>query len=271
MNDLTAIRKEFLDIYAAVRHLDDDAILHGPTDDSHPHFQRLNALAALEVDDSLARELWQDSALQPVIRHISHLKRMNGLRLEIECAKAIITSNDPWLELERFLYYPNYLELARMEYHGAGLCPGGLVVFLGSGPLPLSLICLCRRYGISGTGIEQVPEYAEISSRLIRSLGLEEHLFIVCGNHYALSATTRFDLIMVGADAMPKDEIFAHLATILPDNARISYRIYEKGLRRLLDTHAAISLPASLVEHTRVRPAPPVNNTAVFVVKKSAG
>ncbi len=267
MLDAQAIKNEFLDIHSAIRHLDEVAILRGPADSFGRQFERLNVLAAMEIDDGVAEALRRDRDLRTVIGEVARLKRINGLRLEIEAAETIIGSDDPWRELERFVYYPNYLELARMEFHGAGLAPGERVVFLGSGPLPLSLISLHRRYGIEGVGIEQDPRYAAIADRLLSALGLDGHIRVIRGNHHTLPLAEECGLVMVGADAMPKDEIFTHLAATLPDHARISYRIYEKGLRRLLDTHTTIPLPAGLEEYARVRPEPPVNNTAVFLVR----
>ena len=74
-------------------------------------------------------------------------------------------------------------------------------------------------------------------------------------------------LVMVAADASPKDEIFTHLKKTLPSGARLSYRIYEKGLRRLMDNQATLDLPHEFKEYLRIRPEPPVNNTSVFLVK----
>jgi hypothetical protein len=74
---------------------------------------------------------------------------------------------------------------------------------------------------------------------------------------------------MVGADARPKDEIFAHLAKALPGGTRLSCRIYEKGLRRLLDDHALSDLPPGFTEYARIRPEPPVNNTSVFLLRNT--
>ncbi len=269
MNDIQTIKTEFLNIYDSIRHLADDRILYGPTETFSSHFKRLNALGARDVGDETAEKLRKDKELQTVIQHISHLKRLNGLRMEIESANAIISSKDPWKELERFIYYPNYMELARMEYHGAELEPHAHVVFLGSGPLPLSLIALCRQYGVTGTGIEKFREYADLSQDLIKALKLDQHIRIIHGDHFSLPLSTDSSLIMVGADALPKDEIFAHIATTLPEGTRVSYRIYEKGLRRLMDIHSTIVLPPGLKEYARIRPRPPVNNTSVFVIRTS--
>jgi len=264
---LDAIKNEFLDIYAAIRDLTDDEILNGPEDIVRLNFERLQRLISRDVDDHLADELLCDREFQSITNRISHLKTINGLRMEIECAQSIIAGTDPWIAVEGFIYYPNYLRLADMEYRGAELKPGDRVVFLGSGPLPLSLISLCKQYGIEGIGIEQVPEYAKLSQRLIEVLELTAHVRIVQGNHFSLPLQERCRLVMVSADACPKDEIFTHLAKTLPNEARLSYRIYEKGLRRLMDDQPVSDLPPEFKEYTRIRPEPPVNNTSVFLVK----
>jgi len=74
---------------------------------------------------------------------------------------------------------------------------------------------------------------------------------------------------MVGADACPKDEIFAHLAKTVPGGTKISYRIYEKGLRRFMDDQPVAAIPPEFEEYARIRPKPPVNNTSVFLIKTS--
>jgi hypothetical protein len=266
-NEFESIKNEFLNIYTAIRDLTDDEILNGPEDISRSHFERLQHLIARDVEDHLADELLYDREFRSITKHISHLKTLNGLRMEIKFAQSIIAAPNPWIAVQGFIYYPNYLRLADMEYRGAELKPGDRVVFLGSGPLPLSLICLCRQYGVQGIGIEKVPEYAKLSQKLIHALELTEYIQIVQGNHFSLPLNEECMLVMVAADAVPKDEIFTHLAKTLPNGVRLSYRIYEKGLRRLMDDHAAFDLPPELKEYLRIRPQPPVNNTSVFLVK----
>ncbi len=75
---------------------------------------------------------------------------------------------------------------------------------------------------------------------------------------------------MVAAQAEPKKDIFDHMAKVFPSGTVISYRIYEKGLRRLLDTFSQYELSDVFEEYLRVPPKPPVNNTVVFLsVNKS--
>ena len=170
-------------------------------------------------------------------------------------------------KLEHFIYFPNYVKLAGMEYGGAGLHAGDTVAFLGSGPLPLTLICLAKQYGVKGIGIEQDEGIAALSKEVIKMLGLKRRIQVIRGNHFTLPLEEPSKLIMVGADATPKKEIFAHLAKILPPGRMISYRIYEKGLRRLFDEASIFTLPDEFRECGRIRPEPPVNNTCVFAVR----
>jgi len=267
-NKFNSIKKELLDIYAAICDLTDDGILEGPENIFHSHFERLQRLIARDVEDHLASELLCDREFRLITKRISHLKRINGLSMEIKYAQSVIACPDPWIAVENFIYYPNYLRLADMEYRGAELKPGDRVLFLGSGPLPLSLISLCKQYNVEGIGIEQVPEYAKLSKKLIKALELTEQIQIIQGNHFSLPLNEGCMLVMVGADACPKDEIFAHLAGTLHNGARVSYRIYEKGLRRLMDDQAAFDPPFEFKEYLRIRPEPPVNNTSVFLIKE---
>lgn len=264
---LDSIKSEFLQIHDLLGDLTDEQIGKEPDHLYCSHFERLNRLAAIHVEDEIVQGLLSDPEMQVAVPVISRLKRINALRLEIKCAESIIADPDPWARLEQFVYYPNYIELARMEYRGAKLNPQDRVVFLGSGPLPLSLICLYRQYGIESTGIEQTPEYVALSGKLVKTLGLDGHIRIVHGDHFSLPIKAPCRLVMVGADALPKEDIFAHLAKALCPGEMISYRIYEKGLRRFLDDQSVFDLPPEFSECARIRPQPPVNNTSVFAVK----
>ncbi|MCD6271962.1 MAG: methyltransferase [Deltaproteobacteria bacterium] len=266
-SSLYYVKDEFLDSYSFICNLTDEEILYKPDDDFRLHFERLNRLAAMDVDDQDVEEILYDKKLQPVIKHISYLKKIYGLKMEIEFARSIMDALDPSRLLKRFKFYSNYLELARMEYQGGGMKPDDKVVFIGSGPLPMSLISLYKQYGVKGIGIEQVPEYANLSQKLIKALELTDSIRIISGNHLSLPAHEKVQLIMVGADACPKYEIFKHLAKTLENGTKLSYRIYEKGLRRLLDDKPVLDIPHELREYARIRPKPPVNNTSVFLVK----
>ena len=262
------IKKQLRSIFEKCRELTGSRVLDDAEDVFFPHTKTLNQMAALDVDDRQVDALIADSSLKPAIEKIAKLKQIHGLRMERQRAGAIIDSDVPWDMLKGFIYYPNYLGLAEMESDGANLKAGDRVVFLGSGPVPLSLIALVKRRGIQGVGIEKDPVNAELSRRVLEALALGGEIEILQGDHFVLPLSSPCSLIMVGADAIPKEEIFTHLAGALPNGMKLSYRIYEKGLRRLFDRDHMGGLPSGLREYRRIRPQPPVNNTSVFVVKR---
>lgn len=267
---LKNIKDQVLAIFADCREISEQQILDLPEDPFYRQMETLNRMATLDVDEDQVDALVADTSLQPSIAHIARLKRIHGLRLERQRARTIIDSPDPWEALKEFVYYPNYLQLAQMESEGAELKTDDRVVFLGSGPLPLSLIALVKRCGIKGVGIEKDPLNADLSRQVLASLALGGQIEIILGDHFVLPLSQPCSLIMVGADAVPKQEIFTHLAGTLSMGMKISYRIYEKGWRRLFDMDHVSELPQPLNEYRRIRPEPPVNNTSVFVAKGNA-
>ena len=264
-----SITKELLRIYLVTKDLTDQEILHNNSNHLNTYFQRLDYLAALDVDDQSVQEIVCKLGYNPALEAIVRFRNLYSLRLEIEKAKSILDSKAPWAVLKKFTHFYNYTQLARAENQGSELKPGDKVVFLGSGPLPLSLIVLCHQHGLRGIGIEQDPDRAELSRKVLAKLELSDQIEILDGNHFKLPLKTGCELLMVAAAAEPKKEIFDHLAKVLPEGAKISYRIYEKGLRRLLETSSFIELPEQFNEYSRNRPEPPVNNTVVFLTKEA--
>ena len=260
---------EIMEIYSSIHGLNDEEILQDYPDNLRAVFQRLDHLIALDIDDKAAEEILYDSQFNLAFDAITRFRSLYTAKLEMEHANSILESRDPWKMLGNFTYLSNYLQLSRNEYQGAGLIPGDSVVFLGSGPLPLTLIVLCHQYGLKGIGIEVEPDRVELSSKVLEKLGLSRQIKIIHGNHLTLPLKTRSELIMIAAQAEPKKEIFDHLAKALPAGTTLSYRIYEKGLRRLLDTFSFCELPEQFEEYHRVRPEPPVNNTIVFLTATS--
>jgi len=260
---------EIREIYSAINGLTDVEIYQDTSNHLKAVFQRLEYLIALDISDKHAEELLSNSGLNSAFDVITQFRSMYIAKLEIEHAKAIIRSSDSWEALKNFAHLPNYLQLARTEYQGSGLKPGERVLFLGSGPLPLSLIILCHQYGLEGIGIEQEPDRAELSRAVLEKLGLSDRIKIIWGNHFSVPLEELPALVMVAAQAEPKKGIFDHLARVLPAGTKVSYRSYEKGLRKLLDTFYRYELPAQFKEYLRVRPKPPANNTVVFLTTRS--
>jgi len=262
-----SITEEIIEIHHSIKDFVDREVYQDPSGHLKAVFQRLDYLIALDIDNRSVEDILSNSGFNSAFDAISTFRSQYTAELEAEQANSILKSKYPWKTLTNFTYLPNYIQLARTECRGAGLKPGNTVLFLGSGPLPLTLIVLCHQHGLNGIGIEQYPERAELSRRVLEKLGLSSQIRIINGNHQTLPLPLAEmpELIMVAAQAEPKKEIFDHLADVLPAGTKISYRIYEKGLRRMLDTFYRYELPGQLREYSRISPEPPANNTSVFL------
>ena len=260
-----SITEEIVAIHHSIKDFVDGEIYHDPSGHLNAVFRRLDYLIALDIDNKSAEDILSNSRFNSAFDAISTFRSQYTAELEMEQANSILKSKDPWKTLTDFTYLPNYIQLARTESRGAGLKPGDTVLFLGSGPLPLTLIVLCHQHGTGGIGIEQDPKRAELSRKVLEKLGLSSQIKIIRGNQQTLPLAETPELIMVAAQAEPKKEIFDHLAGVLPAGTKLSYRIYEKGLRRMLDTFYRYGLPEQLREYLRISPEPPANNTSVFL------
>ncbi|MBC2762901.1 MAG: hypothetical protein HF970_06265, partial [ANME-2 cluster archaeon] len=206
------IIEEVFEIYSSIKDLKDEEILQDPSNHLIPIFQRLDHLIALNVYDKSGEAIFFDYVFNLAFDAITRFRSLYTAKLEIEHAHSILESRDPWEMLTNFNYISNYLKLALTEFQGARLKPGDSVVFLGSGPLPLTLIVLCHWYGLKGIGIEQDPDRAELSRKVLEKLGLSDQIEIINGDQLTLPLKTRSELIMIAAQAEPKKEIFNHLA-----------------------------------------------------------
>ncbi|MDD4498074.1 MAG: nicotianamine synthase family protein [Methanosarcinaceae archaeon] len=263
--EASSLIAELWQLHSLVKDLEEEEILESSSAGLHAAFKWLDELAALDVDEKYTDTVLKSPESGVLLASISRFRFLYNLKLEIEAAKSLLSSRNPWETLRNFTFYPNYIELARTEYKGSGLKPKDCVLFLGSGPLPLSLIVLCYEYGLLVIGIEQNGKRAALSREVIARLGLSESIRVIEGNHFSLPLETRCELYMVAAQAEPKKEVFGQLAKVLPGGSKVSYRLYEKGLRRVLDGSSVFKLPAGFEEYLRVQPKPPVNNTVVFL------
>ncbi|XCN74385.1 MAG: nicotianamine synthase family protein [Candidatus Electrothrix aestuarii] len=271
--DYTELAATLARISESVRPLRDEEILQGDATVLDPLFRELDILAAQDVEPEIVERLLYAQELASVLPEISRLRNLYSLRLEIQQARSLLENSHPWQAIQGFTFYPNYVQLAATEQQGANLQPGDRVIFLGSGPLPLSLILLCSEYGLNGLGIERDQDSAEFSRHLLEHLGMQEQISILVGDHFTLHKESKMvdcKLVMVAAMARPKQEIFRRLARILPADSLVSYRLYEKGLRRILDQEEDFLLPDAFSRHCRIPPRPPVNNTVVMVRKHPA-
>ncbi len=263
------IRAELLGIYPVIRDLDETGAMLEPDPTLEKAFYKLDRLAAMDIQQNELEKIYASSELKKLLPAVSRLRNGYGLYLEIKQAHTVLAASDPWKTLREFPFYRNYIQLAEMEVSGANLKKGNTIVFLGSGPLPLSLVVLCSQYKMTGIGLEQDASLVDLSRKLIDQLGLSGQISIKKWNHFSLPLKEQCQLLMIAAMARPKEEIFRQVSRCLPTGSLLSYRTYEKGLRRLLDQDSNFKLPSGFTQYRSVQPQPPVNNSVMIVKTKN--
>jgi hypothetical protein len=129
-------------------------------------------------------------------------------------------------------YLVRYEELARREIKLAGITARDRVLFIGSGPFPITAIEYCRQTGCTADCVDYVPEAVETSREAIHrlSLGARIRCHECRGEDFPAA---EFSVVLVGVLAAPKQAIFDNLQTTCADGCRIIART-TFGLRQLI-------------------------------------
>lgn len=133
-------------------------------------------------------------------------------------------------DLYKFPYYENYVKLTRIEWNTLLSCKfhsSHNVLFLGSGPLPLTGIILAKIYGCNVTLLDISNEAINISKNIIKGLNLSNISFV---NSDALDFNKykKFDVIylaaLAGIDSGVKKKIIDKIRKESSENVHLVVR-----------------------------------------------
>ncbi|MDM7916351.1 MAG: nicotianamine synthase family protein, partial [Candidatus Eisenbacteria bacterium] len=129
-------------------------------------------------------------------------------------------------------YLVRYEELARKEIALAGMTGRDRVLFIGSGPLPITAIEYHRQTGCEVDCVDFSPQAIDTSHEVLGRLRLDSaiHPQLLRGENVPAGGWT---VVLVGVLARPKREIFENLARVCPDGCRVLART-TFGLRGLI-------------------------------------
>lgn len=146
--------------------------------------------------------------------------------LERSWARAAVAAENPRAELARFPYHANYERLTQLEVHallGAVERAGKeyeerrvrRVLFIGSGPLPLTSVLLAEVYGMKVDNVDSDPEAHGLGAELARAAGLSEELSFRLCDAAELEDLSGYDAVflaaLVGLDEAGKQSIIERL------------------------------------------------------------
>lgn len=217
------------------------------------------------IDFDSAKHILDDEKMNQALEIIRKFYVKMGSRLETAKAEEILQSSDPWATLESFHFYPRYQRLIENENKLVKFTPRQKVVFIGGGPLPLTLVLLNKLYGASCVSIEMLPTVAELSRQVLKKLGMESQIQVVEGDE---TATPKVDytVVMVAALAEPKERVFANLWETVDTTTPVIYRTYT-GMRAILYSPVTERATRGFHKEVMILPSGKVNNTSVLIRK----
>ncbi|KAK9719507.1 hypothetical protein K7432_004752 [Basidiobolus ranarum] len=134
-------------IYALYQTLSQASALD-PCPEINAAFSELVSICIKTLPRSDIEAILGDKQILEITEHFRHLCALGEFRLEVAWASHIVRDpTEATVELLHFPYYQNYVALAKMELNAIRSVlhkAPEKIAFLGSGPLPLTSICLAR-------------------------------------------------------------------------------------------------------------------------------
>ena len=217
------------------------------------------------IDFDSAKHILDDEKMNNALKLIRKFYLYIGARLETSNAEEIINSDDPHATLDTFHFYERYEGLLTNESKLAHWHDDKTFVFVGSGPLPLTLILFREKFGCKCIGIEIQEEVAELSREVIRKLGLDDGIEILVGDETLLKDLD-FDILMVAAFAEPKERVFANVWEIVDEKTPVLVRTYS-GMRAIRYAPLTDTILRGFHKEIMLLPIGNANNTSVLLRK----
>lgn len=226
---------------------------------------------AVSASASETATVLADNEIAKITPHLRAMCFEGEGHLEFHWAKRIINDAHPAITLQTFPYYDNYLKLTQLEYRSLNLVGDHSirrVLFVGSGPLPLTAILLAQQYGIVVDCIDNDTQAVEVSKQLISRLGLSKTIRITQGDAASYTQYGEYDAVflaaMVGLDAKTKQSIIATTGRQMKQGDLLVARTAH-GLRTLLYPPVDIDLIEGFDAQVVVQPLNEVVNSVIVL------
>lgn len=167
--------------------------------------------------------------------------------------------------LNEFWYLQNYLDLVDLELEKVSVSkhPDKEVVFIGSGPLPLTAIIMAQKTGMKITCLDMDEAAVKRGEALAEKLGMGDQL------HFTQSAGNEYDyrdtaLVMVASLVADKKQVLERIKATAQDAPEVALRSAE-GLHALLYDPVKPSMleEFNMRVERETRPTPAVINSTL--------
>jgi len=264
-NSLAIIKPHIMGFVEKIRQYTPEMLMAMPPEQLYRLYQILDDLAHMDAGAHLSGMLLDEQEIREVLPMIRSYYTAFFSIHETRLAKDLLADKYPWTHLEGFPLYPRYVALVENQIKAMHISCDQRLAFLGSGPVPMTLILMSRLYGIPCIGIDSNPEIVALSRKVIQHLGLSEKIDIVQGDDATLGELD-WDVVLVAALAEPKNRIFKNLRKILEKRgpSPVIFRTYT-NMRAVLYKPVQPEDIKGFKIVQAVAPTGRVNNTTVFM------
>lgn len=214
-----------------------------PGDHVNALFTKLVTICTFQYDDGTVNTVLNDVHILALIPTLRAMASQGEYFLELTWANELSKEQHP--KLSKFVYYQNYVDLVKLEIHALhGVnAPLNNIVFIGSGPLPLSPILMYQELTSTANSnvmmhnIDRDEASITVSNTLLQKLGID-HGF----KQHVMDATDysdfgHADLVVLGAlvgqDVQEKMDFLSHIGKSMKQGSYLMARSAH-SLRKLL-------------------------------------
>jgi hypothetical protein len=145
--------------------------------------------------------------LSPMFPQLNAAYERYETELEVEFS-AMLVNGEKYVN--QYPLYRRFVGLLSSEVKLLNVMPGDHVAVIGSGPFPISAIILANVFGTRVTAVECHRDSADLSEQVIRKLGLQNVVHVVCGFGQDLVASN-VSAAIIALLAKPKDAILKNI------------------------------------------------------------
>ena len=161
--------------------------------------------------------------------------------LEIDFAKQVIQSNKT---VKDYLLTKRFITLIKNEIRLGNMAKNHKVLFIGSGPFPISAILFNKLVGCHVDCYEKRKYRAELSNKALKKLDLSNSIKVYCKKGEDLS-DDRYDIIVIALLAKTKNKILNKIFSVARPGTKIICRtaddvhkvFYEETEEKLLNKY----------------------------------
>ncbi len=115
-----------------------------------------------------------------------------------------------------------YQKMIDKESEIAGITPDMKILHIGSGPFPMTALCLVQN-GHWVEAVDNSEEIVRISLEVVAKFGLGDRIMIRQADGLEVDCN-EFDVVWVSLHIFPKDKVLLHSLNTLKDGGKVVYR-----------------------------------------------